>query len=257
MAPLLAHTVLASLPPADVVLIALGALAGGFVSGLSGFGTGLTALPFWLYAVPPVTAAQLVAAASVAGSLQTLRSVIRDVDLTGVRHYLVAGLAGVPLGTLVLPHIDIARFKLGVGLLLVLYCSLLLIGPARIGHVRSTRLRDMLVGFGGGLLGGIAGLSGPLPTIWSGLIGLGKDHRRALLQTYNFTILTFAVAIGAVQGLLTAEVVAAFLLTIPCTIIGTHIGHWLYGRLDDRRYDRIVLAMLLLAGLSLLIGQLR
>ncbi len=35
------------------LLIFVGALAGGFVSGLAGFGTGLMALGIWLYVLPP------------------------------------------------------------------------------------------------------------------------------------------------------------------------------------------------------------
>jgi hypothetical protein len=34
---------------------------------------------------------------------------------------------------------------------------------------------DALVGFAGGILGGLAGLSGPLPTLWASVRGRGKD----------------------------------------------------------------------------------
>jgi uncharacterized membrane protein YfcA len=42
-----------------LVLLVLGALAGGFVSGLAGFGTALMALGIWLYVVPPSIAVPL------------------------------------------------------------------------------------------------------------------------------------------------------------------------------------------------------
>ena len=41
-------------------LLLLGALAGGFVSGLAGFGTALMALGIWLYAFPPSVAVPLI-----------------------------------------------------------------------------------------------------------------------------------------------------------------------------------------------------
>jgi hypothetical protein len=34
-----------------LTFVLAGAVAGGFVNGLTGFGTGLTALPFWLQAI--------------------------------------------------------------------------------------------------------------------------------------------------------------------------------------------------------------
>jgi hypothetical protein len=57
------------------ILILVGGFAGGYVSGLTGFGTGLTALPFWLYAVHPVVAAPLVVICSIVAQIQTLPSI--------------------------------------------------------------------------------------------------------------------------------------------------------------------------------------
>ena len=51
-------------------LILTGALAGGFVSGLTGFGTGIVALGIWLHAVEPVAAASLVVACSLTAQVQ-------------------------------------------------------------------------------------------------------------------------------------------------------------------------------------------
>jgi hypothetical protein len=54
------------------LLLLLGAFAGGFVSGLAGFGTGLTALGIWLQVVDPVLAAPLVVICSVVSQGLTL-----------------------------------------------------------------------------------------------------------------------------------------------------------------------------------------
>lgn len=43
-----------------LVLVFAGAFAGSFANGLTGFGTGFTVMGFWLSAVPPTVAAQLV-----------------------------------------------------------------------------------------------------------------------------------------------------------------------------------------------------
>jgi hypothetical protein len=56
----------------QVIIVALGALAGGFVNGLTGFGTGITAMGIWLYAISPTVAATLVIISSVVSQLQTL-----------------------------------------------------------------------------------------------------------------------------------------------------------------------------------------
>ena len=66
---------------ADALLF-LGALAGGFVSGLAGFGTALMALGIWLYVLPPSLAVPLVLVCSVIAQTATLPSMWRTFDLT-------------------------------------------------------------------------------------------------------------------------------------------------------------------------------
>jgi uncharacterized protein len=55
-------------------LLIFGALAGGFVSGLAGFGTALVVLGIWLYVLPPTVAVPLVLICSVVAQTSTLPS---------------------------------------------------------------------------------------------------------------------------------------------------------------------------------------
>ena len=84
---------------ADAVLL-FGALAGGFVSGLAGFGTALMALGIWLYVLPPALAVPLVLICSVSAQISTLPSMWRLLDFKLAWPFVVGGLAGMPLGTL-------------------------------------------------------------------------------------------------------------------------------------------------------------
>ena len=75
-------------------------------------------------------------------------------------------------------------------------------------------------------LGGLAGLSGALPTIWASLRGWTKDERRGVFQVYNLTVLSGALVWHAASGLLTAEVVRMSMLALPGTVIGAWLGAW-------------------------------
>src|SRR5256885_14961116 len=79
-------------------LLLFGALAGGFVSGLAGFGTALMALGIWLYVLPPSLAVPLVLICSVIAQASTLPSMWKSFDLSLVWPFLIGGLIGVPLG---------------------------------------------------------------------------------------------------------------------------------------------------------------
>ena len=242
----------------DISLLVLaGAIAGGFVSGLTGFGTGLTALPIWLSAVVPQLASPLVVVCSLVAQLQTLPMIWHAIDFRGAMPFILGGLTGVPAGTALLPYVSVQAFKAGVGIVLVTYCAFLLIGQLRFHLKWGGRNADAAVGLGGGVLGGLAGLSGPLPVIWAGLRGWGKDEKRGVFQAYNLSILAFAFVSQCFAGLMTAELGELFLVALPGTISGAWLGRRLYSRLNDRRFDNAVLVLLLISGFLLLLSAVR
>ena len=66
---------------AAYVLVLLGAFSGGFVSGLVGFGTAMTALGVWLYVLPPSLAVPLVLVCSVIAQTSTMPAMLPDAKL--------------------------------------------------------------------------------------------------------------------------------------------------------------------------------
>ena len=94
-------------PTGDIALVVAGALAAGFVNGLSGTGYALVALGFWLHAMSPVTAAPLVAFCSVGGHLQSLPKIWSGVVWSRLWPFLAGGLIGVPIGTALLGYVRV------------------------------------------------------------------------------------------------------------------------------------------------------
>ena len=233
------------------VMVLAGALVGGFVSGLSGFGTGLAALPLWLVVLPPVLAAPLVVVCSVVAQCLTLRAIRHALDWRRVLPFVAGGLAGVPAGAALLALLPPILFKLVIGVFLVAFSGAMLARRAMPVIGIGGRLADAAVGLGGGLLGGLAGLSGPLPIVWASLRGWGKDARRAVFQAFNLSILLFALAVQAWVGLVTLELGRLVLIALPGTLLGAWLGRRVYARLDDDRFGRVVLWLLLISGISI------
>ncbi|MGI9401576.1 MAG: sulfite exporter TauE/SafE family protein [Rhizobiaceae bacterium] len=234
------------------IIIFLGAITGGFVSGLTGFGTGLTVLPFWLLVTAPSLAAPLVIICSVVGQLQTLPTIWRAIEWRKIWPYLLGGLFGIPIGTALLLQISPTQFKMLIGVLLIGYCVLMLFLPS-VPKIRlQGPLTNGLIGLGGGVLGGLAGLSGVLPSVWATLHEWGKEEARSVFQTFNLTILFVAGLSQIIQGLFTRELVLLAIIAIPGTIIGAWFGKTVYLKISDDRYNKIILILLLFAGVSMI-----
>ena len=246
-------TVIIAIMGSIEIVILCGTLVGGFVSGLTGFGTGLAALPLWLIVIPPVLAAPLVVICSVVGQLQTLPAIWKSIEWARVAPLIVGGLAGVPFGTMLLAVVPLNGFRLFLGCLLIVYCSLMLARKSLPNLSRGGKIADAVIGIASGVMGGFAGLSGVLPTVWAGLRDWDKQQKRSLFQAFNLSILTLALLSQAIGGFVTAELARLLIFALPGTLIGAWSGHIIYRHLGERRFDQLVLTLLLLSGVSILI----
>jgi uncharacterized protein len=232
-------------------LLLFGALAGGFVSGLAGFGTALMALGIWLYVLPPSLAVPLVLVCSVIAQSSTLPSIWKTIDFRLVWPFLIGGLAGVPLGTLLIAHADPKVFKLTIGVFLLVFPAALYFQRKPLAFKFGGKLADGAIGFAGGILGGLAGLSGPLPILWASVRGWGKEARRGIFQTFNWTVLVTALCLQIATGLVKPDLIWLVLIAFPGTLIGAWLGARLYHALSDRNFADVVLGLLFLSGIGL------
>src|SRR5690606_22250635 len=169
-------------------IVLVGAALAGFAQGVSGFAFSLVALSFWAWVIEPQMAGPMAVFGALAGQLVALPWVWRGFSLKALLPLVIGGIIGVPVGIALLPWIDPDAFRLGLGLFLLVYCPLLLWLPADFSWQRGGRGADGMAGFFGGVLGGIAGISGPVPTLWTTLRGWNKDVQRGVLQAFNIAM---------------------------------------------------------------------
>jgi uncharacterized membrane protein YfcA len=188
----------------------------------------------------------------VTSQCQTIPAIWHAIDFRLIWPMLVAGVLGVPIGVNLLAHVNPDMFRLGTGILPVVFSTAMLAGRARLALRWGGSLADAAVGLGGGILGGLAGLSGPLPTMWATLRGWSKDQRRGVFQAYNLTVLPAALAALAIKGLMTREVGWLLLRALPGTFSGAWLGARAYRRLSDHRFHQLVLCLLCVSGVTLI-----
>ena len=235
-----------------ISVVALGAAAGGFVQGLSGFAFGLVAMAVWAWALDPVLAGPLVVFGSLVGQLLSAGSIRRGFDPRRVLPFVAGGVLGVPLGVALLRHIDPLAFKLAVGVLLVVWCPAMLLARDLPRVAGGGRFADAGAGMLGGVMGGLGGLTGPAPTLWATLRGWDRDAQRAVFQVFNLAMHGLTMAAYLATGTVSAEVARLFLVVAPAMLVPTLIGARLYRRFSDAAFRKVVLGLLAASGAILI-----
>src|SRR5262249_24899355 len=132
----------------------------------------------------PLHATMLVAAGGVLIQIGTVIPMRREIEVKRLWPFAIAGLIGVPVGVWLLVRIDAHPLEVVLGIFLLVYGIYALAAP-RLPHVTvGGKVADAVVGFAGGMLGGIGGLSGVLPAIWCQLRGWPKEVSRGVYQPF-------------------------------------------------------------------------
>ncbi len=239
------------------VYLALGAIAGGFINGFSGTGTALFALGFYLVVLDPVRAVAVVAFMSVLAGLQGLWLVRAEILAQPRRllRFLLPGLVGVPIGLSLLDVIDAGTLRIAIAALLILYGGYFGFRAALPAFSRPTPWIDASVGLIGGVLGGAASVSGAIPAMWLSIRPWTKSETRAVLQPYNVAILSTTVCLLFFKGAYDKTSVSALLITIPTGLVAAQIGIFVFGKLSNTGFRRLLIILTLLMGLGVMASE--
>jgi uncharacterized membrane protein YfcA len=236
-----------------IVIVLLGAALAGFVQGLSGSNFGLVAMAVWAWLLDPTLTGPLIVCGSLTGQLLAIRSLFHSFNRQLLLPMLAGGLLGVPLGVALLHLLDPTLFRLGVGVLLLVWCPLMLLSRELPRVAWGGRGANAGVGVVGGVMGGLGGLTGPAPVLWAALKGWDRDTQRSVIQGFNLSMHLLTMAVYLVSGTITTEALSLFPLVIVAVLGPTLIGLRLYRRVSDQGFRRVLLSLLSLSGLILVV----
>jgi uncharacterized protein len=111
--------------------------------------------------------------------------------------------------------------------------------------------RTALVGFGGGLIGGLTAMPGALPTIWCDIHGLPKTQQRGLVQPFIAVTQIFSLSVMLARHDLSSKVFVELAVSVPALLAGSALGILAFRRVNEAMFRRIILGLLLLSGVLL------
>jgi uncharacterized membrane protein YfcA len=230
------------------------AFAGGFASGLAGFAMGFVVSGIWLHILTPVQTTVLIVGYGLLTQGYGVWKLRHELTWNSIAPFIIGGMIGVPIGTILLTYLNPAYLRTGVGVLLVIYGTYGLAQPT-LKPLPSNTLIDAEVGLANGVLAGLTGLPGFIITVWCQLRGWKKDHQRAIFQPVMLAAIAANLVTLGIAGAITTDVMRLYLIGLPAMLAGLWVGFNLYGKLDDAAFRKVILVLLLLAGLGLIVPR--
>ena len=236
-----------------LLLFVFATFLGGFVSGFSGFAMGIVVSGIWLHLITPIQTAALIAGYGLLTQGYGIAKLRHELSWQNIWPLVLGTAIAIPVGVMLLTHVNPSWVRFGVGVLLVVYAVYSLarppLGPFRIGS-----LADIVIGICNGLVGGLTGLGGIVSTISCQLRGWSKDKQRAVFQPVLFAAFVIISISQIIVGSYTAETVKLYGIGLPFMIAGIWIGFKLYGTINDETFRKAVLVLVLVAGASLVVS---
>jgi uncharacterized membrane protein YfcA len=221
------------------------------VYGLAGFGVALVAMAFLPFLMPPATAVVLITLYSTIFAVVVFAPLRRELAPRAIAGLALGTLAGTPAGIWILGAAPPAVLNRTIGALLVL----IVIAEFAGRFPRGLRAPGWGVAAGvlAGLTGGAVGLPGPPTIVYAASQDWSPRAFKANLQAF-FIVNQSAILLGYwLAGLVTAEVRRLGLAYLVPALAGTLAGMALFDRVDPVRFRQLVFALLLVAGIVLLV----
>lgn len=236
------------------LIFILGASLAGFIQGLTGFAFALIAMSFWVWILPPQLSAPLVVFASLWCHVISLyKEQNYQFGYHLVLPYIIAGLIGVPLGTFLLHIVNANYFKFILGLFLIIWCPVMYFAPKFSVLEGTGNKADASIGFFGGVLGGLGGFCGALPSAWIMLKNLPKIQQRYILRHFNFAIQLFTILVYLWQGTIDQTHLHYIVVLIFAVSFPAILGAKLFYKISEKHFKQMVLALLFTSGCILIV----
>jgi len=220
------------------------------IKGLSGFGSGLVAIPLLAFFLPLPFIVPVLALVSYTGTVYQSFTYRRDVVWRDLWPLLPFSLAGITIALWLLVNADVTVLTLTLGIFIFCYAVYSLL-PHEIKS--GSRWWAIAAGSSAGLIGALFATGGPFYVLYLKMRKVTKQQFRATI-TMIFLVDGGARMFGYFYSdLFTAKTVTLSLVLLPVLFLAMYVGQHLHIKINDHRFNQVVSILLLLSGLSLVI----
>ena len=229
-------------------------LCGGLIKGALGVGTPLLTVPMMALVLPPQMAIAIMAIPVVVVNLWQFSQAERSIAV--VRRFwpaFIAILAGTWIGVEILSGIDEKSLLVFVGIAVIAF-AVLQSSSYRL-HLRESQIKPAGVFFGGasGLIGGICSFFGPMLIIYLiSIPGLAKNQFTSTISfLYVSAVVPWTITLY-LYGILDQRLLIYSACGVIPVMLGQTLGRRLRENISEDRFKYLIIAILVISGVSML-----
>lgn len=215
------------------------------VKGLSGFGSGLIAIPLLAFFFPLKLIVPIFALLSYTGTLYQSYRLRQEAQWRDILPLIPFSFLGIAIAVWLLVNIPAEALTLALGLFVVLYAIYSLLP-----HQDKTGSRYWAIPAGvfGGMVGALFSTGGPFYVVYLKLRQLAKGPFRATMVTILLIDGGARIAGFAMSGLYTSQALTMVVILWPVLILGLWIGHHLHIKINQRQFNLGINILLVISG---------
>lgn len=219
------------------------------IRGISGFGSGLIAIPLLTLVLPITLVVPLVVSLDFLGSLSQSvhnRDKIRWPELVPLLPFTLLGCLA---ALYIFKKTDVELLTTAMAIFIIVFAvyQILPLPP-----LRGARIWAAPAGFIGGLVGTLFGTGGPFYMIYLSLRGMEKSEIRASFAAYFGIDGTVRILGFIIIGLLGVAELKTLLLCLPPTALGLYIGGKVHTNISPITFKYFISLILVFSGYRLL-----
>lgn len=242
---------LTELPLAFLIAVPAIVLLGYVVFGATGFGSAIVAVPLLAHALPLTVSVPLMSSLDLFAATSTALRNRAHVAWPEFRTLAPAAVVGIALGATLLLRLPARPALLALGVFVTLYGTYVLSGARRLR--RAPGWLAWPIGIAGGVFSALFGTGGPVYIVFLSARIQDKSVLRATASLMVTLSVWLRIALFIATGvLLHAPLLLLIGALLPVMIAGLYLGQRLHQRLSSAGVLRLIAALLVINGVTLL-----
>ena len=222
-----------------------------FIRGITGFGSGLIAVPLLAHFLPLTFVVPMVLVLDLVASIVLSRHMRLKVRWDEISLLLPMTIMGMLIGAVLLVNLPREPLLVGLGLFVIFFSLRYLFNIH--GEKLISRWWALPTGLGGGMIGAMFGTGGPPYVVYLTHRLHDKTEFRGTLSGLFMLDGALRVVTFIIMGLLfQEEMFSALLMGLPLVGLGLYLGNRVHLGISHRQQLAIIGALLLVSGVSLL-----